>query len=301
MLDLMKYFYPEEWYVAIRKRKKNETIIENKEDTFVLLNNNWRYWCADPFLVENNDETFVFFEAYDRLLRKGRIGYRKIKGKYIGPIKIVITESCHMSYPLVYKDSCGWVMIPETNANEKVLKYRAENFPENWSLSSCIHEGYVVDTTILDFDKKHDPISFLAYEKNKEFKNGNLVTYEYDGKKLIKQTVEFDINSTKRPAGNIFESDDVLYRPSQLYDNTYGEAIIINKVLSNEKNKYCEEEKQRIYPIDLKCNKLIVFDGTHTYNCSDNYEVVDFKKYQFSLLTGIISLLSILKNFRNNF
>ena len=301
MLDWKKYFYPEEWYIAIRKRKNNKTILENQEDTFLLLKNTWRYWCADPFLVEDNDEIFVFFEAYDRLLRKGRIGYRKILGKKIGPIKIIITENCHMSYPVVYKDHNGWVMIPETNAKEKVLKYRAKKFPDIWSLGFSMHDGCVVDTTILDFNENHEPTSFLAYEKNIDFKNGNLVCYAYEGKKLIKLTEEIDTNSTKRPAGNIFVSDGIEYRPSQLYKNTYGEAIIINKILAKEKNKYHEEECKRIYPRDLKCNKSIIFDGTHTYNCSDNYEVVDFKKHQFNLLTGCICLLSLLKNAKAKF
>ena len=71
-----------EWCCAVRFNKNNDSIMTDLSTPFVVLPNSKRYWCADPFLFQKDDHYFVFFEAYDRLKRKGVLGIQTNYGAH---------------------------------------------------------------------------------------------------------------------------------------------------------------------------------------------------------------------------
>ena len=92
-----------EWCCAVRFNKNNDSIMTDLGTPFVVLPNSKRYWCADPFLFQKDDHYFVFFEAYDRLKRKGVLGYRQITEHTVGDIHIICESTSHLSYPFIYE------------------------------------------------------------------------------------------------------------------------------------------------------------------------------------------------------
>ena len=75
-----------------------------------------------------------------------------------------------------------------------------------------------------------------------------------------------------RPAGKIFKHNGYLYRPSQDCSKDYGYRTIINKIIKINDKEYQECTVDSIEP-----NWMRNLKGTHTFNFSENYTVIDAK------------------------
>ena len=85
----------------------------------------------------------------------------------------------------------------------------------------------------------------------------------------------------------IFEKDNMI-RPSQ-DDTVYGDAVIFNRVADFSVNSYKEIPYKRVLPPNIKTDdenvcvgllnntQKIQFNGLHTYNINDDYEVIDLR------------------------
>ena len=91
-----------EWCCAVRFNKNNDSIMTDLSTPFIVLPNSKRYWCADPFLFQKDDHYFVFFEAYDRLERKGVLGYRQITEHTAGDIHIIYLTLLSMKLMAIF-------------------------------------------------------------------------------------------------------------------------------------------------------------------------------------------------------
>lgn len=281
-----------EWSIAYRKKSD---ILNNTEETFNVLKNNVRYWCADPFIIEENDKTYIFFEAYDRLSKKGVIGYREINGNVVGKIKIIIKEAYHLSYPYVYFQNGCWYMVPESKISNNIIRYKSKKFPDSWEKEKVLIEDIqAVDTTLFSYN--NNEMKLFTYVEGAYFNSGKLefVHLDMNGKRVI-QSIN-DLNGMKRPAGKIYEKDGVLYRPSQLCTNTYGEAIIFNKIIGLSNEAYNEVEYKVIRAQDIKLNTNLKINGLHTYNCTNNLEVIDIQADNKNIITFIFNFLNFIKS-----
>ena len=84
--------------IAYRKRDHQEDFFWLHDDYVfkeAQIDNDGRYWFADPFLYERNGRTYIFYEAFDLIERKGKIGYSIIAedGSFSKP-RIIINEKC---------------------------------------------------------------------------------------------------------------------------------------------------------------------------------------------------------------
>lgn len=284
MSYLKKRLWDEEWNVAIRPHLE-KGIFDNSKRYFVLKNT-WRYWCADPFVVDWDGKSYVFMEIFDRCTQKGSIGYRIIDGGKVGPIKVCIDMPFHMSYPMIYIAGNDILMIPECHKSNQLTAYRAIRFPDKWEPVETILENRALcDTNYLSCG-------------NDEF----LLTMPLDNGRYIYDTLElYWRNSTgeweksdnnpfvigphrARNGGNFFSIEGKLYRPSQNCGNSYGEKININYIREISRTSYIEELVQEITIKDilLPDNR---YDGIHTYNHSESYDVIDLrrqKKFQIA-------------------
>ena len=107
--------------VAIRKRSDgNDFFWEHEDYVFqeIKINCKGRYWLADPFLFEKDSKVYIFYEAFDLVQRKGKIGYSIIDDKKKSiPVHIVLDEPYHLSFPnvFVYQDNIYMEMVGVTN------------------------------------------------------------------------------------------------------------------------------------------------------------------------------------------
>ena len=113
------------WKIGYRKRNSNDPI--------KMIKNPWWGWCADPFLFEYKEETYVFAEIWNYFSLKGCIGYYKIKGQNCDKRwHIIIEEKYHMSFPYIWQDVDGIHICAETNGAKKLGIYNCINFPKEW-------------------------------------------------------------------------------------------------------------------------------------------------------------------------
>lgn len=281
-----------EWHCAIRFNNGEQTVlIDNVETEFILIKDSYRYWTADPFLVKNGDKYYLFFEAFDRLKRKGVIGFREIISGSFGKINVVYEADSHMSYPFIYKENDTFYMIPESKDSGDLFRLKCVDFPHKWEMDKLISSKPLVDTTILDFngtryyvsEKVDVPGVFnrvdLFYEENGKFKE------------CENNPVKDDVN-TARGAGSFFEYNGMLVRPSQNCGKSYGEKLNFNQVIDISKVGYREKLIKSVSVSDLNIDTSKKLVGIHTYNRLDNIEVIDVKTADnFNILNYIGALL----------
>lgn len=234
-----------------------------------------KFW-ADPFVLKEGEEYFVFFEEYLTSTRKGHISVFEIDrhGNYSEP-EIVLEKDYHLSYPFIFKEKDALYMIPETRANSSIELYKCIEFPNKWELEKILMDDVqAVDTTILKKDNTF--WMFTSIRENKGvttsdelflFSSKDLKSDEW--KPHPQNPIISDVRYA-RPAGKIFVYNNELYRPSQNGAKSYGHAINISRIVALDEQVYQEEVVSSIFPNWEKNVK-----ATHTLNFDGNLTVLD--------------------------
>lgn len=238
------------WFIGLKKNdgKLFDTtgfsIIESPEDTYF----------ADPFLIEHEGIDYLFFEYYD--YDKGRIAYAEIHDGKLGDINFILDNDFHMSFPSVVELFGEIYMVPEQGNSGKMSIYKAIEFPDKWEEVSSI--GGVFADPILTYSNGYfrifatNPDNHIHLFRSKNIKGPWDLYYSEDA-------------LFSRGAGNIFENDGVLIRPTQ--DCTpYGRAIVFREVVEGKDGRIIHTIEPDWYPN---------LTGTHTYNLSKNYATID--------------------------
>lgn len=266
-----------EWCSAVRFNQDGGTSILNDTETeFTVIKDSYRYWTADPFLAEENGKYYLFFEAYDRLKRKGVLGYREITENSAGKIKTIYECDFHLSYPFIFKENGTYYIVPESKASGELFRLKCEHFPDKWVKEKVIAKVGVVDTTIVN----HNGVDYYVSQRVMQagrfdrfdlfyLENGRLCECKNNPLKIDAETA--------RGAGKFFEYGAKLIRPSQNCGAQYGDKLNFNEVTEISKDSYSEKLLKTISVNDIKLNIKNDFTGIHTYNCLGNVEVIDLK------------------------
>lgn len=104
---------------------------------------------ADPFLFVRNDELFLFFESMS-IKEVGCIAlYKTSDLKRFDYLGIVLKESHHLSYPLVFEHGSSVFMIPESGSSGEVALYRFERFPYGLKKVRTLLKGKYFDSSLI--------------------------------------------------------------------------------------------------------------------------------------------------------
>lgn len=281
--DLHFKYHNDRYAVAFRQRQGRALYEDNSSgDPFVLVKNTFRYWMADPFLVKDKGINYIFAEMYDKKNGRGVIGYCTLKGRRCSKFRVCLDEPYHLSYPCVFVRDDKFYMVPETKDNDEIALYQAIDFPQKWKKHSVIVNKPCVDSTPIEYRGEKCYFTTIANEKSTD--DNLFLVNENSGEffELITDSLKL------RGAGNIIFDGNRLIRPSQ-DDTTYGDAVILNYIENFDVENYREIPCKRILPpgteviensinIDLENNKKnIQFNGLHTYNVNEDYEVVDLR------------------------
>lgn len=270
--------------VAFRKKGKH-ALLTDAVTPFKAIKNNWRYWVADPFVFEHNGETYIFAELFDYLRRRGVIGYSKLKANgSFSSWKEIIIESYHMSYPQIFEHDGEIYIVPETGSGRTLDMYRAVDFPDKWEKSvNLVKDVVFADTTLLNRGGK---LYALACDMERT-KNSELVLFGVnENMKLCPTALGCVVNdsATARAAGKMFEYGGKLIRVSQDCSEEYGKCLNFLEVDSDFASYYREKT---VKIVDVKNLNIIGIKNplrVHTYNSSENYEVIDVYSANRSLL-----------------
>lgn len=286
--------------IAIRKRKDINDFFWNHDDYLfeeLRIDCKNRYWLADPFLFEKGGKDYVFYEAFDLIERKGKIGYSIIGGETSQlSIHIVLDEPYHLSFPNIFEYEGEIYMMPETCGDYTIKLFKAISFPDRWEEYEVIlSDIYACDTIVIQNNNQKYLLASEMYRE--QTPNGNYIScwvknvcYKLNNNLKVEKegilVAEGDCGI--RNAGKAFMHEGKLYRVGQNCPNKlYGKGLVLFEIESLDPYKEkllwikdCEVFNSHIH-------KLEEYDiiGVHTYNVSEHYEVIDFsqiREWQFA-------------------
>lgn len=236
----------DQWFIALKYRTKD---IFNLKNLIVIHAPKGHFW-ADPFVIEYRKKHYLFYEDYD--YNKGVIGVAEIKGLKLTKPRTVLCHRKHMSFPAVFKHDDEIFMTPECINSRKLIIYIAKQFPDKWEKYAEVARGKFEDPIIKKLD--------YGFEIWATEGRGEKRVFYAERLKGPWVLIKKEKNALSRSAGH-FIGDLRLVQDST---KTYGGAI---KFLKGNKI---------INSISPNWAKNII--GTHTFNISEKYVVIDGKR-----------------------
>ena len=282
---IKSYICKVEWGVAIREKSACSLFLEKSDEYFIPIPNDYRYWAADPFIIDFDNKTMLFVELYDRFKRKGLIGYMNLTGGVKNKFQIVFETNCHLSYPMCFIHRDDLYVIPESNNIKKLLLLKWNKQTEHFEEIQSFMEGYCLADT--NFANMNNECYMLATEVTSTDNVGTLSIFKRIGEGIYKASPQNPVVKDKTPARNggmIIDYDNKLYRVSQDCGKGYGSGLNLMEINNLSLDGYKETLIKKILPSDIKIKGVGRIDGIHTYNSNGRYEVIDYKiSYKFSL------------------
>ena len=277
-----------EWCCAVRFNTDEQTVFNDLKTPFTVLKNSRRYWCADPFLYLRGGQYYLFFEAYDRLKRKGVLGYRTVSKTGCGKIHIFYESTGHLSYPFLFEKNGELYIMPESSAEKELFLLRCVSFPDQWKKERVLLQEPLADTTRLVLPSGTFYLSEQV-DDTRVFDRLDLYYEDPDGAlhPCASNPVKRDL-TTARCAGACFQQDGRWIRPSQDCGETYGGKLNFNEILSVSDIGYREQNRNTLRPEDVRTNLHTSFIGIHTYNRVNGAETVDLKIPNRFVLMNVI-------------
>ena len=232
------------------------------------------FW-ADPFLLEQNGNKWVFFEDYIYAQKRAIIACAQIStdGNLLPSTPCLDIPLHHFSYPYVFRDGAELYMIPEASDAASVDLYRCERFPEKWNLQSTLLKGKFVDTSVWF----HDGLWWMMTTRTDPDPRSSCLFLFY-AKRLQGEwhfhpanPISTDVRNN-RGAGRIFWDGARWVRPSQSCAPVYGYSFTLNKVTKLSAWEYAERPIKEFRPISFGVQ------ATHTYNWIPGVEIIDGAK-----------------------
>lgn len=237
------------------------------------LLSNGSFW-ADPFPIEKDKKTWVFFEDFDYNSNKGRISVAEWDGKKMIDPKVVLEEKWHLSYPFIWEENNEFYLIPESGEVGKLFIYKALDFPFKWTKVGVFFEGEAYDPTLI---KVEDKYWLFVNQSPHQGTSAFVELYAYYSPSLLEpkwiahslNPIVSDVNCS-RPAGRIFKNGEKLFRPAQDSGLRYGHRVKIQKILNLTPEEYKEDTVAVLEP-DSSKKQL----GAHTFNFTEEWVFSD--------------------------
>ena len=279
---MLKYF----WLCIWRKFVFHWNYYFRQEDWnvgyYFNTNSNEIHWLkppksdyfADPFVISNYNDTYLFFEWFSNKNGKADLAMAKKSENFEVYHKIARFPE-HRSYPYIFDYQGQIYCIPEANKTNKVSLYRFDN--DKLTFDCDLLEGKFVDTTLFIHNDK-----FYLFTTLQSHPHTHLFIFVADDlrgpyRPHYNNPVKVDC-SNSRMAGKIQNIDGELIRPAQNSTRHYGESITLNKIIQLNEYQYIEETIKDIKPF----NNTPYDRGIHTINSDGGITVFDAKRFTFT-------------------
>jgi len=218
------------------KNSINNPIVSNNDiDSFPCR------FVADPFLINQNNIWYIFYEAMNDKSNLGNICFSysdNLKDWNYGGI--AISEEFHLSYPYLFKSNGKLYMVPETARNFEVRLYECIDFPHKWIYIKTLLEGRYTDPSIIN----ENGIWFIYLTET-----GSNILRLFSASNITDQWIEhpnspiiINDKTSARSAGKIIKYHDKLYRFSQDCSRIYGERVNAYQIIEINQKRYIEKE-----------------------------------------------------------
>jgi hypothetical protein len=272
--ELTKRLFREQWSIVIQAKPDTQKMIV--DHGFRIVRPPRDRFYADPFLIERDGRSYLFFEDYRFSSRKGLISCCEVdsEGNCSEP-RVVLERTYHLSYPFLFSWQGEIYMIPETRDNRTIEMYRASDFPYTW-----VHEATLMsdveaaDSTLLHHHDKW--WLFTAGVLDHALPEKTLCLFSADSplgpwSAHPKNPIVSDVCHA-RPAGCLYFENGQLIRPGQDCSKSYGYAVGLHRVEVLSETDYRETPLASITPGWIPGCR-----GIHTLNQNAQYRVMDCK------------------------
>lgn len=234
------------------------------------------HFHADPFLIEHEGRTWMFFEDYVYAESKAAIVCREVLADgELGEIRTVLNRRYHLSYPFVFKHDDSHYLIPESGSNGTVELYRATDFPHKWVLERILYHGNAMDTTVY-FDGE----TFWFFTTLRAQAGDGMFLCLFYSDRINGEwqwhpcnPISMDVRNA-RCGGRVFRHNGKLVRVSQDCSGRYGSSFSFREIKTLTKTDYQEMLLQTVEPWSKSVS------GTHTYDHCSKIEVIDGVTYE---------------------
>lgn len=234
---------------------------------------------ADPFGIAQGNRTTILVEDYDYRIRKGCISVvESMPNNFFSAPKPVIDLPVHLSYPYLLKYQDDVFCVPETEYRREVTLYRANAFPNTWVKIGTLIEGFAaMDPTVFQYEGRW----WLLCTDGDTGPDNKL--YAWHASDLLGPWLPHAANPLKtdvrssRPAGTPFMHQGELYRPAQDCSETYGGAVVLNRIIRLTPTEFEEEEITVVKPYADSPYP----DGLHTISSAGDITIIDGKRRAF--------------------
>jgi hypothetical protein len=261
------------WFLAVRLRR-DPTQETPATAGFRPLPAERGHYYADPFLIEKDGATHLFFEDFDVKRGRARIAHAALAADGTpSRATSVLERPYHISYPFVFSWRGDTWLLPETGGNRSVELYRCEEFPQRWGLDRTLLTGWrMVDATLHEDDGGGWWMFVQVHEHPRDA--GALFLFMAETplgpwQPHPSNPIQSDIRYA-RPGGRLFRHDGRLLRPAQDCSQRYGGALWLMEVRELTAELYREEPFLRLDPLELPGNLCL-----HHRDATDGFEFVD--------------------------
>lgn len=228
-------------------------------------------YLADPFGLQDNGRLVVLAESFDYASQRGSIVARDN-----GRMLQAIDADGHLSYPFLLRHEGRVYCIPEASDSGNVTLFSARSLPGEWIREATLLSGFpAVDPTLF----LHGGRWWLFCTEGSRGCNYELHAWHAPDlrgpyRPHAANPIKVDVRSA-RPAGTPFEHGGYLHRPAQDDSETYGGAVVLNRVLRLTPTTFEERAVQRITP------HRDYAEGLHTISAAGPVTLIDGKKFRF--------------------
>lgn len=268
------------WQLLTDIRKGGNSFVDDF-GSYDIINPPRKMFWADPFVVAENNNYYIFVEEF--IYRKNKAHISLIELDSRGGLKRsgrIIERPYHLSYPSIFKVGDTYFMIPETSQNRTIELYKCTKFPYRWEFDRNIMENITAtDTTLFHHEDKWWLFATVDRTNGISGCSTELFLF-YSDDPLSDQWTSHPLNpivsdeSNARCAGKLFIEEGKIYRPSQDCSVRYGRGFNINFVTKLSTSEYNEKRVREIKP---DWNRKL--KGTHTLNFEGGLTVIDVYRY----------------------
>lgn len=231
-----------------------------------------KFW-ADPFLIERDGASWVFFENYDYAEKRAVIDCGRIESGRLVDVRTALNRPEHLSFPYVFEhDGTVW-MVPESEQAGAVNLFRAARFPDQWVLERTLLDIRAVDSVpFLHRNRWHMFVSPVVVDAQVPF------TMLFTAPQLLGPwmlhpagCISSDVRFA-RSAGAVIHDGERLIRVNQECAEGYGHSICFSEIELGEET-YEAKPYGHLLP-----EALGDIGGVHTYNRVGDWEVIDGRR-----------------------
>ena len=247
-------------------------------------------WFADPFILSITEHDIVLLvEEFVYKTGLGRISKLVVsKQDYqFKSVKPLIDTGSHLSFPAYYRENGKVYIYPENTHSGKLYLYEYDENTDEVKEKGVLIGRPLADAIITKIEDKEVILATTSPNDNGKV----LDIYKLRGENdLPFNNVSFTTN-TARNAGFVFQEGGVQFRPAQDCSNSYGECVVLQKIIHSGGCLQFKEWK-RFY----STNKRYAL-AFHTFNVFNNKMiVVDAQGFRYGVGAYIKNIISTIKD-----